>query len=199
MNKRKDSDVLLYNNCISKLKDEEKDICGLVEAILFISNEPLHISFFVNKLGFSLSNIRTILDFLMEFYEKRDGGIVLIEAPQGFQFVLNNKYTSQIRSVMGINKNTTLSRAMLETLAIIAYKQPAILAEIEELRGASSRMILTNLLKKKLIKPVGRKNLPGRPIAYGTTDEFLGFLGLKSLADLPSMSEIMEFPFESED
>jgi segregation and condensation protein B len=82
---------------------------------------------------------------------------------------------------------------MLETLAIIAYKQPAILAEIDQLRGVSSRAMLAKLMRMNLIKPVGRKELPGRPLMYGTTDDFLKHFGLNNLADLPTLSEIDEY------
>ena len=84
---------------------------------------------------------------------------------------------------------------MLETLSIIAYKQPVVIAEIDELRGVSSRMMVANLMKKNLVKPMGRKELPGRPLAYGTTDEFLRFFGLNRLSDLPKLSEIKEFSY----
>ena len=90
----------------------------------------------------------------------------------------------------------SISKEMLETLAIIAYKQPIILAQIDEFRGVSSRMMLAKLMKRNLVKPVGRKELPGRPLLYGTTDEFLMHFGLKSLSDLPTLTEIEEFSYE---
>ena len=86
----------------------------------------------------------------------------------------------------------------METLAIIAYKQPIILPEIDGLRGVSSRAMVVNLMKKNLIKPVGRKDVPGRPLLYGTTDNFLKLFGLNRLSDLPKLSEIGEFGQEGE-
>jgi segregation and condensation protein B len=88
---------------------------------------------------------------------------------------------------------------MLETLSIIAYKQPIVLAEIDELRGVSSRMMVVKLVERNLVKPVGRKELPGRPLAYGTTNEFLRFFGLNKLSDLPKLSEIKEFSLNLDD
>ena len=85
---------------------------------------------------------------------------------------------------------------MLETLAIISYKQPITMAEIDELRGVSSRLMVSNLMMKNLIKPVGRKELPGRPLTYGTADDFLKVFGLNRLSDLPKLSEIKEFNFD---
>lgn len=86
----------------------------------------------------------------------------------------------------------------LKPLRLLRIKQPLVLADIDELRGASSRMMVANLMKRNLVKPVGRKDLPGRPLAYGTTDEFLRFFGLNKLSDLPKTSEIKEFSIDTE-
>ena len=100
---------------------------------------------------------------------------------------------------MGYSRKETLSKGMLETLSIISYKQPISIAEIDELRGVSSRMMVSNLMKKNLVRPVGRKDLPGRPLAYGTTNDFLKFFGLNRISDLPKLSEIKELTFTSEE
>ncbi len=177
---------------------EEIDPAGLFEAVLFLSNESLPIAFFVKNFGLDSTQAKIILDSLIDEYEERDGGIKLCEISGGFQFMTNKKYADSIRRVMGFARRERLSKGMLETLSIIAYKQPVVIAEIEELRGVSSRMMVANLMKKNLIKPVGRKELPGRPLAYGTTDEFLRYFGLNRLSDLPKLSEIKEFSIESE-
>jgi segregation and condensation protein B len=178
---------------------EELDLAGLFEALLFLSNEPLPLSFFVKNLGVDAQQAKIILDSLVDEYEERDGGIKLFEISNGYQFMTSRRYSTQIRRIMGYARREGLSRGMLETLSIIAYKQPIVLAEIEELRGVSSRMMVANLMKKNLIKPVGRKELPGRPLCYGTTDEFLRYFGLNRLSDLPKLSEIKEFSFENEE
>jgi len=178
---------------------EELDLAGLFEALLFLSNEPLPLSFFVKNLGVDAQQAKIILDSLVDEYEERDGGIKLFEISNGNQFMTSRRYSTQIRRIMGYARREGLSRGMLETLSIIAYKQPIVLAEIEELRGVSSRMMVANLMKKNLIKPVGRKELPGRPLCYGTTDEFLRYFGLNRLSDLPKLSEIKEFSFENEE
>jgi segregation and condensation protein B len=178
---------------------EEIDLAGLFEALLFLSNEPLPLSFFVKNLGVDAQQAKILLDSLVDEYEERDGGIRIVEISNGFQFMTSRRYSSQIRSIMGYARREGLSKGMLETLSIIAYKQPIVLAEIEELRGVSSRMMVANLMKKNLIKPVGRKELPGRPLCYGTTDEFLRYFGLNRLSDLPKLSEIKEFSFENEE
>ena len=122
-----------------------------------------------------------------------------MEIANGFQLVTNPRYSQQLRHALGLKRRETLSRGMLETLAIVAYKQPVVLAEIDELRGVSSRMMVANLMKRNLVKPVGRKDLPGRPLAYGTTEDFLRYFGLNRLSDLPRLSEIKEFSIDMEE
>ncbi|HOO73064.1 MAG TPA: SMC-Scp complex subunit ScpB [Spirochaetota bacterium] len=179
--------------------NEDDYIRGLFEAVLFLGNEPLPLSFFVKNFSVDADHAKIILDSLIDEYEERDGGIRLAEISNGFQFVSNAKFADQIRRAMGLRKKETLSKGMLETLSIVAYNQPIVLADIDELRGVSSRMMVANLMKKNLVKPVGRKELPGRPLAYGTTDEFLRYFGLNKLSDLPRLSEIKEFSLDSEE
>lgn len=174
----------------------EHEIRAIFEALLFLSNEPLPLSFFTKNFNMDPTDIKILLDSLVDEYEERDGGMKLIEISNGFQFVTNPFFSKDIRRIMGFRRKEPLTKSMLETLSIIAYKQPIILAEIDELRGVSSRMIVAGLMKRNLIKPVGRKELPGRPLAYGTTDEFLRFFGLSRLTDLPKLSEIKEFAYD---
>jgi segregation and condensation protein B len=176
----------------------ELDLKGLFEAILFLSNDPLPVSFFVKNLGVDSTHSKIILESLVDDYEERDGGIKLIEISKGYQFSTNKKYAEHLRRVMGLKKKEGLTKGMMETLAIIAYKQPIILPEIDKLRGVSSRMMVVNLMKKNLIKPVGRKDVPGRPLLYGSTDNFLKLFGLNRLSDLPKLSEVGEFNQEED-
>lgn len=177
---------------------DEHELKGLFEAVLFLSNEPVPVSFFVKNFSVDPTQAKIILDTLIDEYDERDGGILLIEIASGFQFVTNARYADQLRHALGMKRRDTLSRGMLETLSIVAYKQPIVMAEIDELRGVSSRVMVANLMKRNLLKPVGRKNVPGRPLAYGTTDEFLRLFGLNKLSDLPKLSEIKEFSLDSE-
>lgn len=179
-------------------EEEGGNFEAIFEALLFLSNEPLPLTFFTKHLELDKTDAKIVLDSLVDEYEERDGGLKLVEISGGYQFVTNPKYAKQIRRVLGFKRKEPLTKGMLETLAIIAYKQPVILAEVEELRGVSSRMMVANLMKRNLIKPVGRKELPGRPLAYGTTDEFLRTFGLNKLTDLPKLSEIKEFSYESD-
>lgn len=176
-------------------RDNEAELRGLFEAVIFLSGEPLPISFFVKNFGIDPTQAKIIIDSLVDEYEERDGGIRLLEISKGYQFATSARYADQLRRIMGLERREKLSKGMLETLSIIAYKQPISIAEIDALRGVSSRMMVANLMKKNLIKPVGRKELPGRPLAYGTTDDFLKYFGLNKISDLPKLSEIKELTF----
>lgn len=178
-------------------RKDEMTLQGLFEAVLFLSNEPLPLPFFVKNFSLDATQAKIILDTLVDEYNERDGGILLVEISNGFQFVTNARYAEQIRRALGMKRREKLTKGMLETLSIVAYKQPIVLAEIDELRGVSSRMMIANLMKRNLVKPVGRKELPGRPLAYGTTDEFLRYFGLNKLSDLPKLAEIKEFSIDS--
>ncbi len=197
--REKDRARVIADDQPAPAEDEEVELHGLFEAVLFLSNEPLPLSFFVKSLGVDSTHAKIILDSLADEYEDRHGGIRLAQVSNGYQFVTESRYAEKLRRIMGFTRKEGLSRGMLETLSIIAYKQPVVMAEIEELRGVSSRMMVANLMKRNLIKPVGRKELPGRPLAYGTTDEFLRYFGLNRLSDLPRLSEIKEFSFENEE
>ena len=176
---------------------DEIFIRGLFESILFLHNEPVPISYFVKQFSIDPTQAKIIVDTLIDEYEERNGGIKLVEISNGYQFVTDEKYANQIRRALGFKKQDKLTKGMLETLSIIAYKQPIVLADIDDLRGVSSRMMVANLMKRNLVKPVTRMDLPGRPLAYGTTKEFLKYFGLNKLSDLPKLSEIKEFSFDS--
>jgi segregation and condensation protein B len=178
--------------------DEELELKGLFESVLFLSNEPVPISFFVKNFSVDPTQTKIIIDSIIDEYEERDGGILLAEIAKGYQFLTNARYSERLRQALGMKKRDLLTKGMLETLSIVAYKQPIVLADVDELRGVSSRMMVANLMKKNLVKPVGRMNLPGRPLAYGTTNEFLKYFGLSKLSDLPKLSEIKEFSIDHE-
>lgn len=192
-------DQTAENNSEDEIDDSEHSVKSLFESLLFISGDPLPISFFVKNFSIDATHAKIVLDSLMDEFDERDGGIRLVEVSNGFQFVTSPRYAQQIRRALGMKKREGLTKGMLETLAIVSYKQPIVLAEIDELRGVSSRMMIANLMKKNLVRPVGRKELPGRPLAYGTTDDFLKHFGLNKISDLPKLSEIKEFSLDSED
>ena len=182
-----------------ELKVEKEYKKGLIEALVFLSSEPVKINSLSDSSGFEKSDVRDILDELILDYEEKSGGILLKEIAGGYQFLTNEIYHEKLGNILKEKRRESLSRGTMETLSIIAYKQPITLPEIEETRGVSSRAMVTTLLSKKLIKPIGQKEVPGRPTLYGTTPEFLIHFGLNKLSDLPSPVEVKELQFDDLD
>lgn len=170
---------------------------GLLESLIFLSAEPVKLSHLSSSTKLEKSEIRDIVDELILDYTEKEGGFLLVEIANGYQFVTNPIYYEFLNKVFREKKRETLSKGTLDTLAIIAYKQPITLPEIEEIRGVNSRAIVTSLTSKKLVKAVGQKEVPGRPTLYGTTKDFLLHFGLNKLADLPPPAEIKELNFEN--
>jgi segregation and condensation protein B len=170
-----------------------KSLKLIIEALLFASDRPLNVreihACLPDETG---SKITQVLDELQTEYDDLKRSFVLKEVAQGFQFRTRSEYAPYVLRLLRTSP-TRLSRAALETLAIIAYKQPILRQEIERLRGVDVGGILKTLLEKDLIKIMGRKNLPGRPLIYGTTKKFLAVFDLKDLGSLPKLKEIREF------
>ncbi|MBE7410624.1 MAG: SMC-Scp complex subunit ScpB [Leptospiraceae bacterium] len=169
---------------------------GLVESLIFLSSEPVKLTSLSDSSGLEKSEVRNIVEELILDYSEKSGGFLLKEIAGGYQFLTNEIYHEKLGNIFKERRRETLSRGTLETLSIIAYKQPITLPEIEETRGVSSRAMVTTLLSKKLIKPIGQKEVPGRPTLYGTTPEFLIHFGLSKLSDLPSPVEVKELKFD---
>ncbi len=162
----------------------------IIESLVFVSEAPLS----VDRLHAILDtvdrrDIRLALTELQGEYEDRQGGFRLQEVAGGFQFRTRAAHSDWIKKLLKPSP-TRLSRAALETLAIIAYKQPIIRADVEHIRGVDSGGVLRMLLERKLIRVLGRKDIPGRPMIYGTTKAFLEIFNLKDLSELPSPQEI---------
>ncbi len=164
----------------------------IIESLLFVAQEPLSVDRLKNILNTAgASDIKNALKELSDEYEIRKGGFYLNEVAGGFQIRTRSEYKSWIKRFIQPNP-PRLSRASLETLAIIAYKQPIIRSDIENLRGVDCGGILRVLLKRQFIRILGRKELPGRPLIYSTTKRFLEVFDLKDLKDLPTPKEIEE-------
>jgi segregation and condensation protein B len=169
-----------------------EDIKNIIESLLFVAEDPLTIDSIKKVLDSTDSNaIRNVLHELSSEYEARKGGFFLREVAGGYQIRTRPEYSQWIRRLLKPNA-LRLSNAALETLAIVAYKQPVIRSDIEHLRGVDCGGILRMLLERKLIRVVGRKEIPGRPMIYTTTKKFLELFELKDLRDLPSPREIEE-------
>ncbi len=178
------------------MDEDRKYLKGLLEALVFLSSEPIKLSSLAKTVEIEKTLAREILDEMILDYQEREGGFILREIAGQYQFITSDIYHERLGVIFKEKKKETLSRSNLDTLAIIAYKQPLTLAEIDEIRGVSSRAMVANLISKKLVKPIGQKEVPGRPTLYGTTNDFLIHFGLSKLSDLPSPVDVKELQFE---
>jgi len=164
----------------------------IVESILFVADTPLSLDRLCTILDeFERDEIRRSLDALVEDCRSEERGIELALVAGGYQFRSQPELADYIRRMKKV-KPARFSPSALETLAIIAYRQPVTRGEIEYLRGVDSGGVLKSLLDKKLIRIIGKKDIPGKPLIYGTTREFMETFNLKDLASLPSLREIEE-------
>ena len=162
-------------------------IKSAIEALLFVSGESLTIKDLSNSIEVSPKTISNILNEMILDYEEEKRGIKLISINGEYQLVTKAENSDYIQKLLKKNKRQSLSQDSLESLAIIAYKQPITRDDIDEIRGVKSESAIHKLLEKDLIKEVGRLEVPGRPILFGTTEEFLRQFGLKELNELPSL------------
>ena len=167
-----------------------EQLTNTIEAILFASGKGVPIADIAEKLNVTESEVKKSLKALHERYGE-DGGIVLLEFNKKAQLGSNPKYKEGVAAVLNPNSEKELTRTILETAAIIAYKQPITRTEIELLRGLNSDYAVNALLDLKLIYPCGRKDAVGRPVLFATTDEFLKRFKLNSLEDLPDYDTLM--------
>jgi len=165
-------------------------LSAIIESILFASETPLTLDRLCDLLNeYQREEIKTSLKELVLMHEERGGGFSLVEVAGGWQFRTRTDLQQYVvRHVK--TKSVKFSQSALETLAIVAYRQPVTRAEIEHLRGVDSGGVLKTLLDKKLVRILGKKDIPGRPLIYGTSREFLEVFGLKNLKGLPTLKEI---------
>ncbi len=169
---------------------EDAQLKEVLEALIFVSETPLTLDRMKEVLsGVSKRDLQRLLAEMMEEDRKSGRGIHLVEVAEGFQFRTRPEHADWIRRLKK-TKSTALSQPSLETLAIIAYRQPVVRMDIERIRGVDSGGVLRNLLEKKLIKIIGKKDVPGKPLVYGTSKKFLEVFGLKDLADLPTLKDL---------
>lgn len=164
-----------------------------VEAALFASERPLTLAQLTAALeGAERKVVHQVLDELRAEYDEQGRGFRLAEIAEGWQLLTRPNHAGVIRRLHRIKASNRLTRPALETLAIISYKQPLTKAEIENIRGVGSDGVMQNLLERRLVRTVGRKDAVGRPLLYGTTREFLQAFGLKDLGELPKLTELKE-------
>jgi len=169
-----------------------ENIQAIIEALVLVSETPLSMEKICAVLAeVEKSQVQDALDKLIAEYEDRQSGICLQEVAGGYQFRTRVELANWVKKLRG-HKPASLSPASLETLAIVAYRQPIVKTEIESIRGVDVSAPLRGLLDKKLVRIVGRKDVPGKPMIYGTTRKFLEVFNLKDLSELPTLRELKE-------
>lgn len=165
---------------------------AIIEALIFVSEEPLSAKTMAEVLREDREVVEAALAELAKEFNDRNGGLQLRELAGGWQFATRPEYHEHVRAYLKSRPSAKLSIASLETLAVIAYKQPVTVPEILEIRGVQSPSSIKTLLDKKLIVAKGRKETVGRPMMYGTSKDFLIQFGLKDLSELPSMEDFQD-------
>lgn len=165
---------------------------SIIEAIVFASGKGIQKTEILEKLDITKKRLDAIVEDLKEKYAPQNGGIVFLDTAGTLRFVTAPDVGEKVAEVLKPLKERELSRSLLEVMAIVAYKQPVTRLEIDDIRSASSDYAITMLLKANLITVVGRKDAIGRPLLYGTTDEFLVKFQLNDLSELPSVKEVQE-------
>lgn len=160
---------------------------AILEALLLAAPEPLTPARIAEVIGIEEREVRILVDDLRREYTQPGRGLMVREVAGGFQLVTRPELADYVERLLQ-PRGRGLSHAALETLAIIAYRQPVTKGQIEAVRGVNVDRLVDSLLERRLIKELGRKEAPGRPILYGTTRDFLTYFGLKSLADLPPVA-----------
>lgn len=165
-------------------------LASIIESIIFAADSPLSLDRICEMLHeFERDDIKTALLELGSFHDGRSGGFQLVQVAGGWQFRTNPIYQEYVTRHVK-TKSIKFSQSALETLAIVAYRQPVTRTEVEYLRGVDCGGVLKTLLEKKLVRILGKKDIPGRPLIYGTSKEFLEIFGLKDLKGLPTLKEI---------
>ncbi|MFA5553919.1 MAG: SMC-Scp complex subunit ScpB [Phycisphaerae bacterium] len=175
----------------AQIDDEpEPTIESVVEAILFAGDEPLTMTRLISIVETTTKQVKDAIDSLNEKYKSNNNAFRIEQIAGGYQMLTLSKYNVWLKKLLRARSDGKLSPAALETLAIIAYKQPIIRADLEAIRGVAAGEMIRSLMYKGLVKIVGRAEVLGRPMLYGTTKKFLEVFGLNSLKDLPKIEEL---------
>jgi len=178
---------------------EENNIKSVIEALIFASEKPITIEQIKKVLGnMDTAGVNKVIDELKQEYNSQSRGMRIIEIAGGFQMITSSVFAPFLKKLFKSRYGERLSKQALESLAIIAYKQPLTKAEIEALRNVNVDGVMKSLIDKNLIRICGRRKVPGRPFVFGTTREFLEHFGLKSLQDLPKMEDFAVMAQEKE-
>ena len=181
-------------------KKTEKELLGAVEAILFAMGESVSLSKIASAIGKDETEANRLLEELKKQYQKKERGIQLIELEDSYQLCTKPELYDYLIQVAKQPKKHVLTDVLLETLAIVAYKQPVTKIEIEKIRGVKSDHAVNKLVEYDLVCEVGRLDAPGKPLLFGTTEEFLRRFGVQSVEELPSIApeQLEDFKEEAE-
>ena len=177
---------------------EIKKLEAAIEAILFTMGNSVELAQIADAIQQDKETTRKILQNMMDRYQQEDRGIQIIELEQSYQMCSKKEYYECLIRLAMHPKKPALTDVMLETLSIIAYKQPVTKAEIEKIRGVKCDHAINKLVEQELVRELGRLDAPGRPILFGTTEEFLRSFGIHSLEELPEMSSVQLEEFKQE-
>ena len=171
---------------------ERSELKAIVENLLLASDNPVSADHLHQTLvnGADKAELKSVLEELQADYESKS--LQVVEVAEGFQLCTRPEYSEWIRKFLKLDKTFRLSQPALDTLSIIAYKQPLTKTEVEEIRGVDCSGVIKTLLEKKIINPGGRKDVPGKPIMYKTTQKFLEYFGLRDLSELPTLEDFNE-------
>ena len=175
----------------------KKEINKIVEALLFASPEPLtqaHLNSIIEPdlVDPELTKLENIIEDLKNKYLENDNAFTIVQVASGYQLVSHSEYEIFIRRMLKKSGRLALTNTSLETLAIVAYRQPVNRFEIESIRGVDSSGVFKTLLSKNLIKIKGRDSGPGRPLLYNTTEKYLEYFGLNNITEMPKLSELTD-------
>lgn len=161
---------------------------ALLEALLFVAGEAVTLTHLTKATDMREPEVKRLAGELAADYKARGSGVIIVEIADSYQMVTDPDLGGWVKRFKNVSMMSKLSQPAIETLSIIAYKQPTTKLDVDQLRGVNSEGAIKSLLEKRLVKIVGRKEAPGRPFLYGTTREFLQYFGLKNLAELPPVS-----------
>ncbi len=182
---------------------DEREVKAILESLLFVCHEPISLDRLTMVItGLAKAEVAQALRSLQQDYDLDGRGLRIVELAGGYQIITRPDCAPWVKRLEKVKTAPKLSRSALETMSIIAYKQPVVRSEIEAIRGVETSGVLRTLLDRRLVRMVGRKDVPGRPILYGTTKLFLQQFGLRDLADLPPLRDIKdlgepELPFSA--
>ena len=169
------------------------ELVAVIESLVFVSDEPLTVRMMIRILNEDKDTIKAALEQLSAEYDERESGLQFREIGGGWQLSTRPQFHEDVRALLKTRPSAKLSLAALETLAVIAYKQPVTVPEILEIRGVQSASSIKTLLDKRLIIAKGRKDTVGKPMQYGTSKDFMIQFGLKDLSELPNIEDFEDF------